>query len=53
MAKALNNIGVEFAGPSSNEVQQRDIEALRAIFLRMEIETPRMREALKAYGVEW
>ncbi len=53
MAKALHNIGVVFAGPSSNKQHQRDIEKLRAIFDRMGIETPRMREALEAHGVDW
>ena len=42
LAKLANNIGVEFAGPSSNETHQRCISQLRAIFERWDITSPRI-----------
>ncbi len=45
-SKALNNIGVQFAGPSSNEVNQRDINQIRAVYEKWNIEESRWRDAL-------
>jgi hypothetical protein len=45
-SKALNNIGVEFAGPSSNPQHQKDINRLRANFERWNIQEYRFRDAL-------
>ncbi len=39
MGLALNNIGVEFAGPSSHPQHQKDIDRIRAIFKRHGIES--------------
>ncbi len=46
MAKALNNIGVEFAGTTSNPQHAKDIAALRKIFERFDIQEYRWRDAL-------
>lgn len=53
MAKALNNIGVELAGPSTNVGSAAEIAKVRAVFERHNITSPRMREALDAIGVRW
>lgn len=53
MAKALLEISSRFSGPSGNEIQQMDIDAIQAILDRANIEVPRMQDALKAHGVEW
>mgnify|MGYP001584231833 CR=1 FL=1 len=47
MAKALNNISVELAGPSSNAGSAAEIAKVRAIFERHEITEPRVRDALE------
>ncbi len=42
LAKLVNNVGVQMAGPSSNPVQRRDMDRIRAQYEARNITAPRI-----------